>query len=102
MEVETPERPPVTGTYAKTTNLSPVFRLGPVHVKGHPQELILLDQVDLQTLLKRHAAADWGEFARSKSQRREAKLMSIFALAGLRIEVLTEWDCSSTTVRIAH
>lgn len=88
--------------------LSPVFRLGPIEVDRHLHQYLRLNEVDLDALLQRHACGDWGSFDPSNDRwlppdhPHKGQLLSVFSLNGLHIEVMTEWDCSATSVRLAH
>lgn len=94
--------------HTKSADLSPVFRLGTVEIDFRVQPYVQAGDFDLLALLDRHAACDWGDFDPLNDRflpdghTHKGRLLSIFSLNGLRIEVMTEWDCSFTSVRFAH
>ncbi|WP_313569365.1 hypothetical protein [Comamonas terrigena] len=92
----------------QTTDCTPVFRIGTVEVDLQVQPYIQAGDLDLAPLLRRHARCDWGDFDPSNDRflpddhAHKGRLLSIFPINGLHIEVMTEWDCSFTSVRFAH
>ena len=92
----------------KATVGSPILCIGPVEIDRRVQPYVQAGDLDLKELLARHAACDWGDFDPSNDRflpddhPHKGRLLSIFPHHGLHIEVMTEWDCSATTVRLAH
>ena len=91
METETMEQP-----VAADAGLTPVFRLGALDV-----EPALQGKFEIDSLLARHAACDWGEFSPELAwmlPKTAGRLVSLYLVHGAHIAVETEWDCSGTWI----
>lgn len=92
----------------QATDCTPVFRTGTVEFDPRLLSYVRAGDLDPQPLLARHSRCDWGDFDPSNDRflpddhPHKGRLLSIFSINGLRIEVMTEWDCSFTSVRFAH
>ncbi len=58
-------------------------------------------------LIRRHLAGDWGDLCASDREINDKavigadRIVSAYAVAGLKVYVITEWDRSYTTVLLA-
>ncbi|WP_287919534.1 hypothetical protein [Comamonas sp.] len=102
MDMETLQRVTTAPAAAK---LSPVFKLGPTVVQNTLKEVIERLNIDIEELLVRHAACDWGvlqpQSARLLAATRN-RLLSVFRVAGRLIAVETEWNCTATRVYLIN
>lgn len=99
MDMQTLERHAETVT--TRVDLSPVFKLGPTVVQNTLKEVIERLNIDIDALLARHAACDWGVLQPQSAWLLAAtrnRLLSVFRVAGRLIAVETEWDCTATRI----
>ncbi|WP_225213924.1 hypothetical protein [Comamonas avium] len=99
MDMQTLERDAETVT--TRVDLSPVFKLGPTVVQNTLKEVIERLNIDIEALLARHAACDWGVLQPQSAWLLAAtrnRLLSVFRVAGRLIAVETEWDCTATRI----
>jgi hypothetical protein len=81
---------------------APKFPLGQIVITANANSL--LDQVDVQQGLTRHAAGDWGEVPPEDRKENELslkegfRLMSVYRSGSLKFWIITEADRSVTTV----
>jgi len=99
METQTIERTAETAT--PDVELSPVFKLGPVVVQKTLKESLALLNIDVEELLQRHAACDWGVLEPQSVMllpSTRSRLLSVFKVAGRFLAVETEWNCTVTRI----
>jgi hypothetical protein len=81
---------------------APKFPLGDTVITANAQAL--LDPVDVQQGLSRHACGDWGEVCpedreeNDYSLRHGLRLLSVYRSKDKRFWIITEWDRSVTTI----
>lgn len=99
MDMQTLERRAETVTTRE--DLSPVFKLGPTVVQNTLKEVIERLNINIDALLARHAACDWGVLDPQSAwllASTRSRLMSVFRVADRLIAVETEWDCTATRI----
>ena len=84
---------------------SPLFPLGQVVATPGALASLTTNQVDIKTLLQRHASGDWGDVceedraSNDNALKQGDRLLSSYLLSdACKIWVITEWDRSVTTV----
>ena len=87
------------------TDITPIaFNLGQVVLTRGMDELCRGNHALLLPLLKRHDHCDWGNcdpedaISNNWATHNEQRIMSVYALLGETVWIITEWDRSVTTI----